>query len=112
MSSALVPCPTVFPVRWVAASPKGAKRVFQFFTTQINNGHTRKAYLNATRRSAQWCEAHGIRELAAVEPSHVAAFINELQDQDRHPNTQYEFRLKTGSYIAAASFFHAPGSTQ
>ena len=102
----------MFRVRWFAPSPKGTKRVFQFFTTQINNGHTRKAYLNATRRFAQWCEAHGIRELAAVEPSHVVAFIKKLQDKDRHPNTQYEFQLKTGSYTAAASFFHAPGSTQ
>jgi site-specific recombinase XerD len=56
--------------------------VFEFFTTQISNDHTRRAYLNATRRFSQWCEAHGIRELAAVEPFHVAAFIKELQDKE------------------------------
>ena len=31
MSRELVP--TVFPVRWFAPTPKGAKRVFEFFTT-------------------------------------------------------------------------------
>ena len=82
MSRALVPAPAVFPVRWFAPTPKGAKRVFEFFTTQISNSHTRKAYMNATRRFDQWCKAYGIGELAAVEPSHVAAFIKDLQDKD------------------------------
>jgi hypothetical protein len=49
--------------------PKAAKRVLEFFTTRINNDHTCKAYLNAARRFADWCEERGIRELAAVEPS-------------------------------------------
>jgi hypothetical protein len=44
-------------------SPKAAQRFVEFFTAQINNDHTRKAYLNATRRFAQWCQAH---ELNAV----------------------------------------------
>jgi len=36
MSGELIPssAPAVFPVRWFAPSPKGAKRVFEFFTTQ------------------------------------------------------------------------------
>jgi len=40
--------------------------------------------MNATRRFAEWCEAYGIGELAAVEPSRVAAFIKDMQDKDRH----------------------------
>jgi hypothetical protein len=32
------------------AIAKAAKRVLEFFTAQINNDHTRKAYLNATQR--------------------------------------------------------------
>ena len=61
-----------------------AKRVLEFFTTQIENDHTRKAYLNATRHFAQWCEERGIKELAAVEPFHVAASIKELQDRQEN----------------------------
>jgi hypothetical protein len=72
----------VFPAELFTPTPKAAKRVFEFFTTQINNDHTRKACLNATHRFAQWCEAHGIGELAAVELFHVAAFIKEFQDKD------------------------------
>jgi site-specific recombinase XerD len=81
----LSPAPApVFPVRLFTPTPKAAKRVRDFFTTQLPNGHTRKAYLNATRRFAEWCEAHGIGELAEVEPFHVAAYIKDLQDKDRH----------------------------
>ena len=38
-------------------TPKAAQRVLEFFTAQINNDHTRRAYLNATRRFAAWCGA-------------------------------------------------------
>lgn len=43
----------VFPVLFTS-TPKAGKRILEFFTAQINNDHTRKAYLNATRRFAAW----------------------------------------------------------
>jgi site-specific recombinase XerD len=49
-----------------------AKRFIEFFTAQINNDHTRKSYLNATRRFGEWCDTHGLRDLVDVEPIHVA----------------------------------------
>jgi hypothetical protein len=52
---------TLFPARLFTPMPKAAKRIFEFSTTQINNDHTRKAYLNAALRFAQWCEARGRR---------------------------------------------------
>jgi site-specific recombinase XerD len=61
-------------------TPKAAKRVLEFFTAQINNDHTRKAYLNVVRRFAAWCEQLGIGQLADVQPVHVAAFITQLQE--------------------------------
>jgi hypothetical protein len=82
------PAPAVFPARLFTPMPKAARRVLEFFTAQINNDHTRKAYLNATRRFAQWCEAHRIRELAAVEPFHVAAFVKELQKEFSAPTVK------------------------
>ena len=54
------PPPTVFPAPLFTPTPKAARRVLEFFTAQINNDHTRKAYLNATRRFAEWCDARGI----------------------------------------------------
>src|SRR5450631_1917774 len=81
-SLALQPAPLFTP------TPKAAKRVLEFFTAQINNDHTRKAYLNATRRFAAWCETHGLHELAAVQPFHVAAFVKELQGEFAPPTVK------------------------
>lgn len=55
------------------------------FTAQINNDHTRKAYMKATRRFAERCEAHGIGQLPDVRPSHVAAFAKEPRRDFRRP---------------------------
>ena len=52
------------------------------------NDHTRKAYLNAARRFAEWCEAHELDELAQVQPFHVAAFVKELQGQFSPPTVK------------------------
>jgi len=84
----LPPSPAVLPVGLFAPTEKAAKRVLEFFTAQINNDHTRKAYLNATRRFAAWCETHGLHELVDVEPFHVAAFVKELQGQFSPPTVK------------------------
>ena len=90
MSTEIIPspAPAVLPARLFMPTPKAAKRVLEFFTTQINNDHTRKAYLNAARRFADWCEERAIRELAAVEPFHVAAFVKQLQGELSAPTVK------------------------
>ena len=80
--------PPVFQVALFAPTPKAAKRVLEFFTAQINNDHTRKAYLNATRRFAEWCDGCGIGQLADVHPFHVAAFVKYLQGQFSPPTVK------------------------
>ena len=70
-----------FPAPLFTPTPKAAKRMLEFFTAQINNPHTRRAYLNAARRFAAWCRDHRIGQLAEVQPVHVAAFIQDLQGQ-------------------------------
>ncbi|WP_158933327.1 tyrosine-type recombinase/integrase [Acidisphaera sp. S103] len=84
----IAPSPGLIPATLFMPTPKAAKRVLEFFTAQINNDHTRKAYLNATRRFAAWCEDHGLDELAAVQPIHVAAFVKELQGQFTPPTVK------------------------
>ncbi len=86
MTTELIPshAPAVLPAPLFTPTRKAAKRFLEFFTTQINNDHTRKAYMNATRRFATWCESRGIRELAGVDPYHVAAFIKDLQNKNLH----------------------------
>jgi len=63
-TTALIPSPSpgLLPARLFAPTPKAARRVVDFFTAQVNSDHTRKAYLNAARRFAEWCEAHGLDE--------------------------------------------------
>jgi site-specific recombinase XerD len=89
-STALIigPSPSMLPAGLFAPTPKAARRVVEFFTAQINNDHTRKAYLNAARRFAAWCEAHSLPQLADVQPFHVAAFVKDLQGQFTPPTVK------------------------
>jgi site-specific recombinase XerD len=84
----VAPAAGLVPARLFAPTPKAAKRVLEFFTAQINNDHTRKAYLNAARRFSQWCEDHGLKQLTDVQPVHVAAFVKELQGQFAPPTVK------------------------
>jgi site-specific recombinase XerD len=90
MTSALavLPSPSLIPARLFAPTPKAARRVLEFFTAQINNDHTRKAYLNATRRFAEWCDGHDLSELADVQPFHVAAFVKDMQREFTPPTVK------------------------
>ena len=67
---------------------KTAERFFEFFTANINNDHTRRAYFRAACRFSDWCEGRGLRQLAAVRPMHVAAFIKELQQTHARPTVK------------------------
>jgi len=84
----LAPSPNLQPAPFFTPTPKAAKRVLEFFTGQINNDHTRRAYINATRRFAAWCASKSIDELAAVQPFHVAAFIKDLQVEVSPPTVK------------------------
>src|SRR5713101_385920 len=90
MSTEIIPspAPAVLPARLFTPTAKAAKRVLEFFTAQINNDHTRKAYLNATRRFAEWCDARGIAQLADVEAFHVGAFVKEMQGEFSAPTVK------------------------
>src|SRR5271155_1121108 len=57
---------------------KAAERFFGFFTANIRNKNTRRAYYKAACRFADWCEGRGILDLTAIKPISVAAFIEEL----------------------------------
>jgi site-specific recombinase XerD len=56
-----------------------AKRFIEFFTANIRNPNTRRAYARAAVQFAVWCEENDLRELADIEPMHVAAYIETLQ---------------------------------
>jgi site-specific recombinase XerD len=81
----IAPSQDLRPAPQFAPTRKAARRFLEFFTAQINNAHTRRAYMNATRRFADWCASKDIHELAQAQPFHVAAFVHDLQGSYRHP---------------------------
>ena len=60
-------------------TPDATKRFVEFFTAHIRNPNTRKAYTWAVAEFATWCERHGLLSLNAIEPIHVATYIESLQ---------------------------------
>src|SRR5271166_3833458 len=53
-------------------------RYVEFFTANINNDHTRRAYARACSRFFAWCENRGL-SLTAIRPFDVAAWVKDLQ---------------------------------
>jgi site-specific recombinase XerD len=60
-------------------SEKAAERFFDFFTANIRNKNTRRAYYRAACRFADWCEGRELGSLAEVKPIHVAGYVEALQ---------------------------------
>ncbi|WP_051048998.1 hypothetical protein [Nitrosospira lacus] len=61
-----------------APTADASKRFIEFFTANIRNPNTRKAYPWAVGEFAAWCEVNGLTELSDIEPVHVAAYIEIL----------------------------------
>jgi hypothetical protein len=55
-----------------APTPGAAKRFIEFFTANIRNPNTRRAYARAAAEFAARCECNGLTELREIEPVHVA----------------------------------------
>ena len=73
-----------------AADPKTAKRVIEFFTANIRNPNTRKAYAKAAGDFAAWCEHRDLDHLRHVQPLHVAAYIEALHQRIAAPSVKVQ----------------------
>ena len=62
-----------------APSLAAGRRYVEFFTANIRNPNTRKAYARAAAEFAAWCDQAGLTELRDTEPVHVAAYVETLQ---------------------------------
>jgi site-specific recombinase XerC len=66
----------------VAAAGEPANlRFLEFFAAVIRNPHTRRAYGRAVADFLAWCAEHDVESFAAVQPLHVAAWV-ELQTRE------------------------------
>jgi site-specific recombinase XerD len=63
------------------AGQKAAKKFLEFFAAQIRNRNTRKAYHRNAMEFFAWTEGRGLA-LPAIEPLHVAAYIEQLLAED------------------------------
>src|SRR5690348_14700773 len=59
-------------------------RYVEFFTANIRNPHTRRAYARACREFFAWCETRGLT-LAAIRPFDVAAWVEAKQETHSAP---------------------------
>jgi len=71
-----------------AAGDRAQFRFLEFFSANIRNAHTRRAYAQATREFLAWCETAGVRSIHAVQPVHVAAYVEQLARQRSAPTVK------------------------
>ena len=85
----LTPITTSHTHALVAASGERARyRFLEFFTAQIRNPHTRRAYARAAVEFFAWLETHGITQLTAIQSVHVAAYIEQLSRERSAPTAK------------------------
>jgi integrase/recombinase XerC len=70
------------PVLIAAAGDQAAKRFLEFFAANIRNPQTRRAYARSAGEFLAWCERVRIPSIMAVEPVHVATYIEKLLKED------------------------------
>jgi site-specific recombinase XerC len=78
MNSSLVPSTTPqgrVPALIAAAGEHASMRFLEFFAANIRNPHTRRAYARAAEEFLAWCDVAGVPWIAAVQPVHVATWI-------------------------------------
>jgi len=76
------------PALVVAAGSRASYRFLEFFTAQIRNPHTRRAYARAAAEFFDWLAAKGVARLEAIESVHVATYIEELQRAQSAPTAK------------------------
>ena len=70
--------PSALPALVMAAGEGAQLRFLEFFAASIRNAHTRRAYAGAVAEFLAWCEGRGVTSIVAVQPLHVAAYIEAL----------------------------------
>ncbi len=71
------------------AGEQAGWRYVEFFTANIRNPHTRRAYARACSRFFAWCEDRGLT-LAAIRPFDVAAWVEHLQLEHSAPGVKQQ----------------------
>ena len=76
------------PALIAACGPRASYRFLEFFTAQIRNPHTRRAYAHAAAEFFDWLQAKGVTQLAAIESAHIATYIEQLSQARSAPTVK------------------------
>src|SRR4051794_14171889 len=66
----------VIPATIMEAGDQAAYKFFEFFTANVPNANTRRAYFRAACHFFAWTQEHRL-SLPRIKPPHVAAYIQE-----------------------------------
>jgi site-specific recombinase XerD len=72
-----------------AAGERASWRYLEFFTANIRNPHTRRAYGRACARFFSWCARRRLG-ITDIRPFDVAAYIERLQGEAAAPSVKQE----------------------
>jgi site-specific recombinase XerD len=88
---ALTPLPDahLVPAIVADAGERAGWRYVEFFTANIRNPHTRRAYVRACGRFFAWCGDRGLT-LAAIRPFDVALYVETLRQTHSAPGVQQQ----------------------
>jgi site-specific recombinase XerD len=79
----------VVPALIADLGEEAAWRYVEFFTANIRNPNTRRAYARACNRFFAWCEDRGLMP-AAIRPHDVAIYIEQLQTAVSAPSVKQQ----------------------
>jgi site-specific recombinase XerC len=99
------------PILVVAAGERASMRFLEFFAANIRNPHTRRAYARAADEFLAWCASAGVPSIGAVQPVHVATWIETGTRELAAPSRHLFDWLVTGQVVPvnpAASVARAP----
>jgi len=86
---ATTPDTHLVPALIADAGEQAGWRYVEFFTANIRNPHTRRAYARACARFFAWCEDRGLA-LTTIRPFDVAAWIEQLQEKHGAPGVKQQ----------------------
>jgi len=88
-SLAVLSSSAVVPVLIASIGDQASWRYIEFFTANIRNPNTRRAYARACSRFFAWCEERGLT-LATIRPFDVAAWVEGLQQDHSAPGVKQQ----------------------
>jgi len=68
-----------WPELVAAAGTRAQQRFVEFFTANIRNRNTRRAYAQAVAEFLAWCESRWVPSISTVQPVHVAGYIEDFR---------------------------------